>query len=350
MIKPPPLKIGDVIGVVAPSDAVEKEDLEKGIEVIKEWGLKAKIGKHVYSKVGDFAAGTPEERIEDFNAMVYDPEVKVIWAAVGGYAATEILPVCCPPAVAHLKANPKFIIGYSDTTIISNAFFSFGLPTIMGPNIAGLYEWDKKSQEFLRKILFGEPVVGIDRSANWDSAVSGVAEGKILASNLEGLILSFGTRFDPLMYSRGNVILCLEELDIDKSTLQRQIDTVLNHKRAARIKGVVIGRLTNIMEVSYPEWGKKVTPEGLITDRVKKFGVPLAFCHDFGHPEWIYGKFTQLKYYMSNKTFLSLPSGVSARLTVNENICKLEYLELACTTSNEPRDLETQKTQGLVAA
>jgi muramoyltetrapeptide carboxypeptidase len=333
MVKPLAIKKGDTIGVVAPSDAVEKIDLEKGIEVIKEWGLKAKIGQHVYSKVGDFTAGTPEERMEDLNSMIYDPEVKVIWAAGGGYAATEILSVCCPPAVAHLKSNPKFIIGYSDTTLILNAFFSFGLPTIMGPNLGGLYEWDKKSQEFLRKILFGEPVTGINTDANWEATIPGVVEGKLLASNLEGLILSFGTRFDPLMYSRGNVILCLEELDIDKSTLQRQIDTILNHKRASRIKAVVFGRLTNIMEVSYPEWGKKVTPEGLITDRVKKFGVPLAFCHDFGHPEWIYGKLTQLKYLVSNKTFLSLPNGINSRLIVDDKNTQLQFLEEMCDKS-----------------
>jgi muramoyltetrapeptide carboxypeptidase len=333
MVKPKPLKSGDYIGVVSPSDAIEKNDLEKGIEIIKKWGLKAKIGKHVYARVGDFAAGTPEERMEDLNAMIYDNEVKVIWAASGGYAATEILSVCCPPAVQHLKANPKTIIGYSDTTLILNAFSSFGLPTIMGPNLGGFYEWDKKSQEFLRQMLFGETVTGIDPTATWDAVLPGSAEGRIVASNLEGLILSFGTRFDPLMYGKGDIILCLEELDIDKSTLQRQVDTILNHKRSARIKGVVFGRLTNIQEVSYPEWGKKVTPEGLVTDRIKKFGVPLAFCHDFGHPDWIYSKFTPIKYLVSNKRFLSLPNGINSRLVVDDKNTQLQFLEDVCDKS-----------------
>ena len=56
MIKPKALKGGDTVGVVAPSDAVEKAGMEESLEVIKSWGLKVKMGKHVYSKVGDFAA------------------------------------------------------------------------------------------------------------------------------------------------------------------------------------------------------------------------------------------------------------------------------------------------------
>lgn len=335
-MKPYSLIKGDYVGVVAPSDAVERSDVEKSVPILESWGLKVKIGKHVYAKVGDFAAGTPEERMEDLNAMIYDPEIKCIWAAGGGYAATEILSVLNQAAITHLKTQPKFMIGYSDVCLILNALTSFGLPSIMGPNLGGLYEWDKKSQDFLYKILFGQNLVGIGEEANWEAALTGEAKGRLLASNLETLILSFGSRFDPIMYGRGDLILCLEELDIDKSTLQRQIDTVLNHKRAKRIKGVVVGRLTNISEVSYPEWGRRVTPEGLITERIKRFGVPLAYCQDFGHPDWVYGKLTQIKYYFSNRRFFSLPNGVMSQLTITKENSKLEFLESLCQNPLAP--------------
>ena len=109
--------------------------------------------------------------------------------------------------------------------------------------------------------MFGEKVFGIEPSAKWTAGVDGVAEGKVLYNNLETLIDSFGTRFDPIMYGQGDLILVVEELDVNKSTLQRQIDIIFNHKRANRIKGFVMGRMINVNEMSYPKWGRKLSPK-----------------------------------------------------------------------------------------
>src|SRR3989344_1329527 len=281
MVKPKALSLGDTVGIIAPSDAVDRDDMQKSLEIIKSWGLKVKTGKHVYAKIGDFMAGTAEERMEDLRAMIADPEVKAVWSATGGYAATEVLPVFDKATIAGLAREPKLFIGYSDVCLILNALTSFRMTNIMGPTVWGLYEWDEESQGVVRKMLLGEKVAGVGADKKWQAEIDGTAEGRIVASNLEGLVFSFGTRFDPLMYGTGPVILVLEELDIEKSTLQRQIDVILEHKRASRIAGVIVGRLTNIRELSYPEWGKDVTPQGLIEARVKKWGkgkIPLAFC------------------------------------------------------------------------
>lgn len=330
MIKPFALKIGDTVGVVAPSDAVEKKTLEEAGEIVKKWGLKLKYGKHVYAKVGDFMAGTPEERIEDLKTMIFDPDVKAIWAAAGGYAATEVLPVFNKETIGHLKDHPKWFIGYSDVCLLLNALMSFKFVSVTGPCLWGLPDWDRESQETIRKMIFGETVEGILEKAKWQPAVTGVASGKLLFDDLETLIFSFGTRYDPIMYGSGDIILGIEELDIEKSTLQRQIDIIFNHKRASRIKGIFVGRLVNIKELSYPEWGLKLSPQEIILGRVKKKGIPMAFCEDLGHPVWDYGMFAGIKKHFMNRKFLSIPNGIEARLTVGEKECKLEYLEPIC--------------------
>jgi muramoyltetrapeptide carboxypeptidase LdcA involved in peptidoglycan recycling len=122
----------------------------------------------------------------------------------------------------------------------------------------------------------------------------------------------------------GDIILAIEELDIDKSLLQRQIDIIFNHKKASRIKGVIVGRLVNIKELSYPKWGLKVTSQGLIKGRVAAINIPLAFCDDFGHSVggW--------KHFLKAERFISLVNGVRVRLTVEEKSAKLEYLESLC--------------------
>jgi hypothetical protein len=143
------------------------------------------------------------------------------------------------------------------------------------------------------------------------------------------------------MYGWGDLILGIEELDIDKSLLKRQVDIVLNHKRAKKIKGIIVGRLTNIREKSYPQWGKKVTAEGLVADRTKNFGVPMAFCNDFGHADWD-GKFLRgIRKYFYNRRFVAIANGIQARLTVGDGSCKLEYLESICQKEDETKTTPT---------
>ena len=332
--KPRALKTGDTVGVIAPSDAVEQAGLEKSAEIVKGWGLEVKYGQHVYSVVGDFCAGTAEERREDLKTMIYDPEVSAIWCATGGYAATEVLSVFTKEVVSHLKAHPKWFIGYSDACLILNALASFNFVSLMGPTLWGLADWDRETQNTMRKFLFGEIVPGILAESHWKPSLPGIAEGKIIACDLETLIFSFGTKFDPIMYSgSGPLLLGLEELDIDKSTLQRQIDIISNHKRANRIKGMFVGRLVNIKEFSYPEWGKKFTPQGIFEERIRRMGIPLAFCDDFGHAEWDYQPFPEIKKRFMNKTFLTIPNGIMGRLVVAERETRLEYLEEVCQTN-----------------
>lgn len=328
-MKPPALNKGDYIGVIAPSDAIERKYISANSKLVAGWGLKVKQGKHLFSVVGDFAAGTPEERREDILKMIEDPEVKVIWSAEGGYAATEVLPVFTKEVVQKLRQNPKWFIGYSDVCILLNALQSFRIVSVQGPNFSGLIDKDEKSIEWVRKMLFGETGMEVGSDANWESHISGTAEGKLLVSNLDSLIATLGTRFDPLMHGSDDLILGLEEWWIEKSTLQRQIDMILNHKRADRIKGIILGRFIGIGEYSYPVWGKKLTPQALIEGRLRYRGlpIPMATLNDFGHteePTWLEERFPKL---LKPPRFLALPNGISVKFSVDSSSARLTFLE-----------------------
>lgn len=327
-VKPKALNKGDVVGIVAPSDAVEKKWVQQGVKKLKEWGLRARLGKHLYSVVGDFAAGSADERKEDILRMIEDPEVKVIWAAEGGYAATEVLPIFTKEVVQKLRQNPKWFIGYSDVCVLLNALTSFKIVNIHGPNMTGLAEKDLKSQEWIRRMLFGETGMEIGSEGSWTGIIPGVAKGTLLTTNLDSLIAVLGTKFDPIMHGSGDIILGIEEWWIDKSTLQRQVDTIFNHQRADRIKGFILGRLIGIDEESYPMWGKKITPQQLIEGRVRiKGAIPMAELDDFGHPpddNWFTERFPRFK---KPVTFLGLPNGVNVQFTVESGSARLQFLE-----------------------
>lgn len=327
-VKPNRLEKGDTIGVIAPSDAIERGYLKQNIKIVSEWGLKVKTGKHLYSMVGDFAAGTPSERREDIVRMIEDPDVKIIWAAEGGYAATEVLPVFTKEIVEKLRTNPKWFIGYSDVCVLLNALASFKVVSLQGPNFMGLYEKDERSITWLRKILFGESNLEIGSESNWNPIIPGEVTGKLIVSNLDSLVTLLGTRYDPLMHGAGDLILGIEEWWIEKSTLQRQIDTILNHKRSNRIKGIILGRFVGVGEYSYPIWGKDITAADLIEGRVRlRGGMPMAQLSDFGHPTegtWLEQKIPKLK---KPQTFLALPNGIESKLTVESAGASLKFLE-----------------------
>ncbi len=326
--KPKSLNRGDVVGVIAPSDAIEKGNLRKNIKIIESWGLKVRQGKHLYSVVGDFAAGTPAERREDILSMIDDPEVKVIWAAEGGYAATEVLSVFTKETIEKLRISPKWFIGYSDVCVLLNTLARFRVVSLTGPNFSDLFEKDERSRNWLRRILFGESNLEVGKEANWIPMIPGEVEGRLLASNLDSLVSLFGTRYDPLMYGLSDLILGLEEWWIEKSTLQRQIDVILNHKRANRIKAIILGRFVGVGEYSYPIWGKDITAVDLIEGRVRqRGGIPMAQLLDFGHPledSWLAQRIPKLK---KPQTMLTLPNGVNSKLTVESGAVSLKFLE-----------------------
>ncbi len=324
-VKPKPLLPGDTVGLIAPSDAIEADEIVT--KIIEDWGLKVKIGKTVHMMVDDFMAGTAEQRREDLMDMIYDPEVKMIWALEGGYAATEVLPVFSRETVEYLKKNPKWFIGYSDVCVILNALTSFKMVNLQGPNFSGIDYWDDETRAWLKKILFETEKMKIENDANWKAIIPGVAEGRLVISNLDSLITTFGTKFDPLMYGTDDVILGIEEWWMDKSSIQRQLDTIMNHKKFGRVKGFILGRFAHVSEESYPGWGKNVTVEELVMLRLRARGsMPLATLTDFGHVRedtWMEEKFPLMR---KKEAFFALPNGIKIRLTVGENN-SLEMLE-----------------------
>jgi len=326
--KPKKLKKGDTIGVIAPSDAIERTYITQGVSLIESWGLKTKLGKHLFSYVGDFAAGTASERREDITRMIEDPDIKVIWSAIGGYAATEVLPAFTPGIMKKLQSKPKWFIGYSDVCVLLNVLASNKIASIHGPNLSGIMTWDEKTRKWLKDMLFDGDNFEIGSEANWKILISGEAQGQLLTSNLDALITTFGTKYDPLMHGTSDVILGIEEWWIDKSTLQRQVDTILNHKKSDRIKGLILGRFVGIGEQSYPEWGKKVTSHALIEGRVRvKGGIPLVVLSDFGHPSekgWFEEKFPV---FSKPDSFLSLPNGIQVKLSADSSSATLKFLE-----------------------
>ena len=134
MSKPPRIKNGDTIGVVAPSSPVLplQKEFSQGIKNLRRLGFKVREGKTIRLQHKNYMAGTDLQRAEDINAMFADTEVKAIVCALGGAVAIRALRYL---DYGLIRKNPKIFSGMSDITTLHLAFLAKA-------GLAGLHKSD----------------------------------------------------------------------------------------------------------------------------------------------------------------------------------------------------------------
>lgn len=241
-IKPPSLRKGDLIGVVAPAGPVRSwSKLEKGIRYLEKLGYRVVTGRHIDDKLG-YLAGRDIDRTADLHAMFADRRVKAIFAARGGYGIHRILPLL---DFSLIKKNPKIVVGYSDITALHLALYArTGLITFAGPMVSsGLTDLSGKVEErFWQYLTSAKPPEPIQLRLHHPRLRNKAeASGRLLGGNLSVLGALTGTPFLP---SFRNSILFLEEID----EAPYRIDRMLQQLRLAGIlsglSAVLIGEFT----------------------------------------------------------------------------------------------------------
>jgi muramoyltetrapeptide carboxypeptidase len=200
LLKAPKLRRGDVIAIIAPASAPSaSEKIEKGVRYFEQLGYRVKLGTHVHAQHGHLA-GTDEQRLNDLNTMLRDPQVKAIFAVRGGYGTPRLLPFVDYKAI---RQQPKIIVGYSDITGLQLAIFrKTGLVTFSGP-MSGVEFWKKPDpyteEHFWRLVTSTKKPGKLPQPAKEPSKkrISGRAEGPLLGGNLSLIISNLGTPFSP---------------------------------------------------------------------------------------------------------------------------------------------------------
>ncbi|MDQ7949583.1 MAG: LD-carboxypeptidase [Pedobacter sp.] len=108
------LSPGDTIGITCPAGYITLAEIEPAVAQMKSWGFNVVIGKTVGARNFTFG-GTDLERLTDLQQMLDDPDIKAIMCARGGYGAVRIVDEL---DFGKFKKSPKWIIGFSDITIL----------------------------------------------------------------------------------------------------------------------------------------------------------------------------------------------------------------------------------------
>ena len=276
MIRPSYLKAGDTVAIVAPAGILKQdaEVIQKTKTLLNSWGLEVVFGEHLETKFHHFA-GTDAQRCSDLQTALDNPNIKAIWCARGGYGTMRIIDNL---DFEGFKTHPKWIVGYSDVTVLHNALNNMGyesLHAMMCINLKDDATTIKQSVETLKSALFGT-LKSYEIEGHSDNR-PGESTRPLVGGNLSLLTASLGsaTQLD----TKGKIIF-IEEIGEYKYHIDRQLQTL---KRAGYFKdcaGVIIGDMSQL-KTNNPAWGQSI--EALILEVLKDTNVPVAFGFPAGH-------------------------------------------------------------------
>ena len=185
MIIPPYLKEGDTVAIVCTARKISKKELDPAIKLLTHWGLKVKLGDTVGKEYHQFG-GTDVQRAEDFQEMLDDKEVQAIWCARGGYGTVRMIDEV---NFSSIETNPKWIIGYSDPTVLHCHIHNLGVATIHGQMCLEIENKTEATRDTLKNILFGN-YDAIKFASDFNLNRTGHAKGQLIGGNLSVLSLS----------------------------------------------------------------------------------------------------------------------------------------------------------------
>ena len=275
MIRPEVLKTGDTVAIVSSARRVSPQEIQPAIDILTGWGLKAVIGKNLFKQQNQFA-GTDDERLVDLQNALDDKNIKAILFARGGYGTVRIIDRV---NWDNFKKNPKWLIGFSDITIIqSHVLINCGTESLHAPMAFNFKKSSSESINNLKKILYGESIAyHVPENIYSDFNRHGNAKGILAGGNLSLLYSINGTSSD-IDYS--GKILFIEDLDEYLYHIDRMVLTLKRSGKLKSLAGLIVGGMTEMRDNAVP-FGKSA--EEIILEAVSGYSYPVCFGFPAGH-------------------------------------------------------------------
>jgi muramoyltetrapeptide carboxypeptidase len=310
-IKPPALRSGDTIGIVAPASNLKRSELEAGCEALRRAGYKPFYFDSILERDLYFA-GSLERRIREFAEMFARPDVRAILCARGGYGANYLLEALDLDAI---RSNPKIFIGYSDVTTLLTYFVDAGgLVTFHGPMAAKDWARDGGVDMASWQAALGG-AAGWELNLGADSGASGLAEGSaegiLYGGCLSILVASLGTAYE---IKTDGTILFLEDIAAKPYQVDRMLMQLKLAGKLDGVRGIIFGEMMDCVQNA----NQAYTLQEVVMRIVGELGVPVAYGLRSGHV---------------TTGNITLPFGVRAGFTVRGGLVDVEILEAAVTVA-----------------
>lgn len=268
----PYIQPGDLIQIVAPAKAIEEELVLYAQKFFEDAGYKAEISKHCTGRYHYFS-GTDEQRAEDFQKALDNPDVKAIICARGGYGAIRIVDRL---QWANQLRYPKWIVGFSDITVFHQQLQKFEQKSIHATMPLNFRENTPESLKTLLNALEGKPY-GIKLPGSLHNK-QGKAEGELIGGNLSIVCSLLGTDIQPNYKGK---ILFLEDVGEQLYAIDRMFFSLKKAGVLDNISGLIIGGMTDLKDTTATTIGMSI--EEIVLQHFEYRKIPVCFEFPSGH-------------------------------------------------------------------
>lgn len=271
MQRPPNLQKGDTVGLCSTARAISIDELRPLIGLIESWGLSVKIGRSI-GAVSDQYAGDDSLRRLDLQQFLDDPQIQAIWCARGGYGTVRLIDGL---EFEKFLQHPKWLVGYSDVTVLHSAIHNLGVETIHANMAHEIQDKTAETRESIKTLLFGEslcveygrPQFGRD----------GRVSGQVVGGNLSLLYSLIGS---PTGIETTGKILFIEDLDEMLYHIDRMMINLKRNGLLKSLAGLVVGGMSDMKDNTIA-FGK--TAQEIVWEAVQEYDYPVAFDYPAGH-------------------------------------------------------------------
>jgi muramoyltetrapeptide carboxypeptidase len=307
LLKPPALRPGDCVGVVAPASYFKRELFERGLAALRRIGYEPIVLDSIFDRDLYFA-GSAVRRARELESMFARDDVRAILCARGGYGANYLLPHV---DLDIIRRHPKIFVGYSDITcLLTWLQDATGLVTFHGPMITG----DFARQHGINEMAWTAATAG---NPNWELAshevfglnplIPGRAEGVFYGGCLSIVVASLGTPYEAKTEGK---LLFLEDIGAKPYQIDRMLMQMKYAGKFREVRGIVFGEMMDC--VQSPD--QPYTLQEVVQRIVGDLGIPVAYGLRSGHV---------------SRDNATLPFGVRTALTVAAETVRVEFLESA---------------------
>jgi muramoyltetrapeptide carboxypeptidase len=276
MIKIPPyLKKGDTIGITCPAGYMAAEKAQTCITVLQQWGYQVMVGKTLGSSSVNYFSATDEDRRDELQAMLDDDSINAILCGRGGYGVGRIIDGL---NFTKFKKKPKWIIGFSDITVLhSHIYSNLKIASLHAPMAAAFNDGEYKNEFILslQKAIAGKKATY--KIAPHAFNKLGIVTGELVGGNLSLLAHLTGTASD---INTKNKILFIEDIGELIYSIDRMLYQLKRSGKLDKLAGLIIGGFTDMKDTERP-FGKTVYE--VIQDIVAEYDYPVCFNFPVSH-------------------------------------------------------------------
>lgn len=270
--RPRPIEPGDTIGVFAPASPIQGPMLDAGVEHLRSLGYQVRVADDITAR-HRYLAGDDERRLGEWNALVDDPDVRLLWAARGGYGSGRLLE---GTHWAALERDPRLIVGCSDITALHLGFRSRGLVALHGPMVASDGAADRAGLAEVLRIAGGvwppAPLPPLRVVVEAEGAV----EGPVVGGCLSLVAAAVGT---PEGLAADGAIVFLEDQNERPYRLDRMLEQIRRSGVLRDARAVVFGEMPGCVQHAEQGYGLDDVLRALLCD----LGIPVLAGLPSGH-------------------------------------------------------------------